>query len=153
MAVTPDARMSRLVSGLVRELGREHPLQVVVTGTSMTPFLRSGDVVTVAPVAFAAVRLGDVVAVEEHGRLCVHRVVCRSAEHLVTRGDAAARRDPPAPAEALRGRVVRAAREGREVRLGLGPERWLLALASDSGVLGLVLSLYERLRRPAHGTP
>lgn len=84
----------------------------------MHPALRDGDVVTVAPPGPGPVALGAVVAAEspEAGGLVVHRVVGRSAEGLLLRGDNAERPDGTVPGSAVIGVVVRVERGGRVVR-------------------------------------
>jgi phage repressor protein C with HTH and peptisase S24 domain len=133
-----------LLSKLLKE-GR--PVQVEVTGSSMTPFIRSHDLVTLRPRAQRRLGLGEVVAVRQAGRrLIVHRVVGQSAGRLVTRGDGASAADGPANDAEVIAVVGRVERRGRRVRLGLGPERWLLGLLSRFGLLSPLLRLYGRLR-------
>lgn len=83
----------------------------------MHPALRSGDVVTVAPTGDAVVALGAVVAAEAPGGggLVVHRVVGRSADGLLLRGDNAERADGAVAENAVIGVVVRVERNGRVV--------------------------------------
>jgi hypothetical protein len=140
--------VERLLSDLLRE-GR--PVQVEVTGSSMTPFIRSHDLATLRPRGHERPGIGEVVAVLQPGqRLIVHRVVGRAAGKLVTRGDAASQVDAPAEDPDVIALVGRVERRGRRVRLGLGPERWLLGLSSRCGLLQTLLRLYGRLRaRPA----
>lgn len=86
-------------------------------GTSMSPFIRDGDVIEVVPIK-ARPRLGEVVMVEDsRGRLLVHRVVAMDEGGVVTRGDAAAAPDDPAPFEAVVGRVLRVTGRGYNFHL------------------------------------
>ncbi len=102
----------------------------------MSPFLRSGDVVVLAPLGGRPVGLGDVVALRRGERwLLVHRVVGRRGPRLLTRGDAVGRLDEPAALEDVVGRAVAVQRRGRRRRLGLGPERFLIAWLSRRGAL------------------
>lgn len=120
---------------VVRELlAAGETVELTIEGGSMAPFLRPGDVVTLALARPEALRPGDVVAFRAGPRLVVHRLLAIEAESLLLRGDAgpAADRIPP---DALAGRVVRASRGGRRLRLGLGPERRLLAWLSRWGWL------------------
>ncbi len=86
----------------------------------MHPALRSGDVVTIAPVLGAPVPLGAVVAAESPGGggLVVHRVVGRTEAGLLLRGDNAERADGTVPESSVFGVVVRVQRNGRLVRPG-----------------------------------
>src|SRR5262249_56877074 len=80
-------------------------------------------------------RTGDVLACAIDGRLVIHRVVRRRGGRMELRGDVAAASDPPVPIEAVLGAVTRVERGRRRVRLGLGPERVLLAWFSRVGLL------------------
>ena len=126
-------------------LARGTEVRMRVTGSSMTPFIRSGDVVTLVPSPSEGVSLGDVIAFSPHpGRLILHRVVAGTARAPLTRGDAAPCVDEPG---ALLGVVSRVERAGRVVRLGLGPERRVLALAQRWGLLWPLRALAGAARR------
>jgi hypothetical protein len=105
-------------------------------GLSMQPFIRDGDVITVAPLTRRS-RRGDVLAVCDpvSERLVVHRVVAVAGEVYVTRGDNTDREDGPAHLADVVGRVVAVERAGRRVRLGHGPEGALIAAAQRHGWL------------------
>lgn len=123
---------------LAREvLGRGQPFRFSAPGTSMSPFIRDGDVITLVPPRVAPVRAGDVVAfaTAETGRLVVHRVLSCSGDGCLIRGDNAPADDGVVPHAAIVGAVTRVERAGRTVRLGLGPERFLISLLSRWGVL------------------
>ncbi len=131
----------------MRERGAS--LRTPVHGWSMTPFIRDGDVVTIAPIGPAGPRLGDVLAVElaQGSLLVIHRVVRRVDRGWLLRGDNAMAPDGVVPPEQVLGRVVRVQRLGREVRLGLGRERAVIAALSRAGALTRLVALARRLRR------
>lgn len=82
--------------------------------------------------------MGDIVAFISpcNDRLVVHRVVgCGEKEWLV-RGDNAPEPDGWIPSARMLGRVTRVERDGRDVRLGLGVERIVVAFMSRRGWLG-----------------
>lgn len=56
---------------------------MVVSGTSMWPELRSGDVLALRSVAFEA---GDIIAVQKQGFSLTHRVI-QTKPYLLTKGD------------------------------------------------------------------
>ena len=60
--------------------------------------------------------VGDLVLFTRHGRLFAHRVVRRTDECLVTRGDGMAKTDPPVTGPELVGRVSQIDRRGRRFR-------------------------------------
>jgi hypothetical protein len=90
------------------------PFWQPVRGGSMRPTLREGDEVLLAP----AVELspGDVVVVRLPGRsgTVLHRVVSLADAGVVTRGDACAHLDPPAPRTAVLFRALARRRDGGE---------------------------------------
>jgi hypothetical protein len=132
------------VGALLRELlADEISVRLEVTGGSMSPFIRSRDLVTVLPPA-ARLRFGEVVAVKlahagDDSRMVVHRVVRRGKDHCITRGDAALKNDLPVALDDIVGRVREVERLGKPVRFGLGPERVLIAMLSRSGLLKQLL--------------
>ncbi len=99
----------------------------------MAPFIRDGDVITISPLQHTLPGLGDVVAFVRHpvGNLVVHRVVARHAKTWFIQGDNEPEcADGIIPVEDLLGRVTRIERDGRDMWLGLGPERFLIAWLS-----------------------
>ena len=125
------------------------PFRFRATGTSMSPFIKDGDVVTVSPCPGRDVQLGDVVAIgpPPNGRLIVHRVVGRKGDHLFIQGDNRAEGDGLIPRVNIYGRVTRIERKGKAVTLGLGIERFLIAFLVRRGwLLPLMIPLWRTLR-------
>ena len=94
-------------------------------GSSMTPFIRDGDLLTIAPVDAADLQIGDVALYRtRRDRVVAHRVVGRAMEGgeplLETRGDARLDSDSPVPADDVLGRAVRLRRGDRAFRLDRG---------------------------------
>ena len=110
-------------------------------GHSMAPFIKDGDVVSLSPLFATLPAPGDVVAFlhPETNGLCLHRVLSVHQDACFLQGDNLPD-DPDGmiPREAILGRVTRVERDGRRVRLGLGPERRLIALLSRYGLLTMV---------------
>ncbi len=134
----------RLAVDLLRGGGT---VRLPVTGHSMTPCIRRGDVVTVAPLRGRDPRVGEVLAVAPEGRLCLHRLVGCGPEGALVRGDLATCSDPFIPPDAVLGVVVAVERSGRPVRAAGRPELWGLALLSRLGLVRAAARLRERLRR------
>ncbi len=106
-------------------------------GTSMMPLIRDGDVLSVSPLRRSP-GLGDVVAFVQGTpeRLAVHRVVALQGASCLIQGDNAdGCPDGVVCYDQILGRVTCVERAGRRVRLGLGPERVLVALLSRRGML------------------
>jgi signal peptidase len=85
-------------------------MPTVVSGVSMRPLLQAGDLVLTVDVEPEEVVVGDIVRFREGPSYVLHRVVEIHAQGeilFITRGDANNVADPPLPASALEGRVVR----------------------------------------------
>jgi signal peptidase I len=138
----------RLSSEAVRELleavldhGKQFRFRA--GGMSMFPFIRSGDVVTIAPLDREKPYLGDIVAFlhPSNRSLTLHRVIGVESQSYDIRGDNAMGSDGNIPVENILGRVVRVERNDRRVRLGTGPGGRVLAILSRRGILGKVISM------------
>jgi phage repressor protein C with HTH and peptisase S24 domain len=116
-------------------------------GWSMAPFIHDGDVICVSPLQEKPPGVGEVVAYIQPAceKLVVHRLVRRRGNDWLILGDntpeATGERVPDAN---LIGRVTRIERGGKKVRLGLGPERYLIALFSRTGT---ILPVLTRMRQ------
>ena len=119
-----------------------------VKGQSMAPFVRDGDIVTVAPVGKRPLRIGDVVAFTspQAGMFLVHRVVGKHGDKLLVKGDNCAGPDGRVAVSAVLGRVTTVERDGRRLRFGIGPERSLISRLSRRGVIVPLLSLLRNMR-------
>jgi SOS-response transcriptional repressor LexA len=142
--------MPALVELLRAVLERGEPFRFEAPGFSMSPFIQDGDLITVAPLSGASPGRGDVVAFLRpgSGKLIVHRVVGKRGNAFLIRGDNAEESDDLVPAENVLGRVTKVERNGRRVRLGLGPERYLIAFLTRRGLLRPLLLWVWPLVRP-----
>lgn len=106
-------------------------------GFSMQPFIQDMDVITIYPCGSGRPSAGDVIAFchPETQKLMLHRVIAKLPDGCVTRGDSACEADGPIPFENILGMVKLVERDSRRVRMGLGPERHLIALLSRHGLL------------------
>ncbi len=93
--------------GLARQqlaLGRA--LTLPVSGSSMWPAVRSGQVVTVVPCG-ADLRVGDVVLLAGHDVVVLHRITRLTASAVLTKGDACPDADGWVPRAEVLGRLER----------------------------------------------
>ena len=126
-------------------LGRGRTWRFRALGKSMTPFIRDGDDITLAPVsAEKDIGLGDVVAyihrTPDGRQLVVHRVVGRRDSTYLIKADYALGHDPSSVRSGdIIGRVVRIERGEKRIEFGLGPERFVIAVLSRAGLLLPVL--------------
>jgi hypothetical protein len=132
-------------------LSRGVPFRFRAGGSSMAPFIRDGDVISVSPFRGGSPGVGEVVAFlqPEIEKLIVHRVVGRREAGCLIRGDNAegTAADLVSPRNIL-GRVTRVERGGHNVRIGLGPERLAIAVLSRAGLLLPMYLGASRLIRP-----
>ena len=77
-------------------------------GLSMLPTIQDGDLLHVAPVSASELRRGEIVLVEDDGKLRAHRLISKNmrSNQFVTQGDASLEPDAPVLAHQILGRVV-----------------------------------------------
>ncbi len=120
-------------------LSRGGELKFQASGSSMSPFIKGSDWVTISPFRRSFPRLGDVVACihPEKKKLIIHRVVGRRNGCYLIKGDRTAPIDCRARKEDIIGRVKSVERNHRKIAVGLGPERVVIAFFSRLGLIGL----------------
>jgi len=118
------------------------------SGYSMSPFIRHNDVITIRPIKQADLRKGAVAAYirPEDGHLAVHRIVGWSQAGFTLKGDHEPIVDNPVAASGILGVVDRVERNGRRIRLGLGPEKGLIAVLSTWGLIAWVYWALSRIK-------
>lgn len=116
-------------------------LRLRIRGTSMTPALRSGDMVSVHRANLADVLPGEVVVFIRKGHLVAHRVVRRAVSDngvvVVTRGDSCRHDDLPVSQDDFLGVVGRDAHVGQQHWL-----KWALAVFRGLARFGAVAPQY-----------
>jgi signal peptidase len=145
-------------------------LRVKVTGHSMSPFIRGGEVVVIKNLPFEEMRTGDIVLFKNRrGDLVLHRLVRkRGLERdgtIQTRGDSMPMLDEPVRDADVLGRVVSVERGGRDGKVFLlDMESWvwrginlfvaLASLVESSVYYSLLRSLrLVRFFRPSLKSP
>jgi signal peptidase I len=113
------------------------PFRFRAKGVSMSPFIKDGDVITVSPLFGALPRRGDVVAYThpQTQRLVVHRIVAKKGDYFIVKGDNTSNTDDLILKANILGHVTRVKRNGKKIIIGLGPERFLIALLTRRGLL------------------
>jgi signal peptidase I len=149
---SPEAHALRceLAADALRASGR---LRLQVTGWSMLPAVRPGDVVIVERAGRGEVSRGDIVLLLRNRRLVLHRVVDSSREaDLVTRGDAMPAVDGPVPSQECLGKAVLIFRDGQDIRLRpnlTAAERVIAALVRRSTLAARIFIRFHQRFRPA----
>jgi signal peptidase I len=132
-------------------LARGLPFRFEARGTSMSPFIRDGDIVTIRPIGRIPPKKGDVVAFAEPltDKLYVHRIIKETRAGFAIKGDNLPRSDGLIPEANLLGVVAKVERRGREISLAIGPGRSLIADMSRIGVLSVtarrVVRAFQRI--------
>jgi signal peptidase I len=108
------------LAGLIRDLhAAGASARLRVSGGSMSPTIRDGDVVLIDPVTPAELRRGLIVAASIDGRLTIHRVIAvrrKGGEIRVRlRGDNRVEADPWVGTAELVGKIDRLERDGRSL--------------------------------------
>lgn len=128
-----DARKARFpaengaaaIAGALNLKGRAF---LEISGQSMLPWFRLGDIVFVRKTHVSQISRGNVVVFKNNGHLVMHRVIDRissqngnaSSARFITKGDARVLPDAPIGAEEICGRVEFLYRNGNEIRLVSG---------------------------------
>lgn len=122
-------------------LSRNLPVELRMSGSSMSPAIEDGDIITVEPVKDEPIRQGDIVLY--HSRFdtaVIHRIIridrSSSEKSILTRGDSATQSDLPVPIHRVLGRVKLVERAGERIKM-IRPKR---------GVMGVVFGWLERLK-------
>ncbi|TKJ44842.1 signal peptidase I [Candidatus Aerophobetes bacterium Ae_b3b] len=130
-------------------LGRGRALRFKAKGGSMSPFIRNGDVVEVVSVN-GKINLGDIILYRSsYGNPVVHRVIRRSKESVITKGDSLPSSDQPVLSRQVLGRVVTIQKNGWRIRLGTPTGRLLnVLLATISPFSFLIYPSLRLLKKP-----
>jgi signal peptidase I len=130
-------------------LEKEASFRFRAKGFSMSPFVKDGDIITIAPRQKSPVRRGDIVAFVHPltGKPIVHRVIKKEGAFLRIRGDRLQAEDGLIPESNILGIITEIERAGRRIYLGLGFERYLIALLSERALLSGLMFKLANLRR------
>ncbi len=117
----------------------------------MVPSLWPGDLVTVEGRPTADLRLGEIVLVERHARVYLHRMVGLAASgnglSVLTQGDALSVPDPAASDAEVLGILTAIERGGSLMRISRARSLWNRSLATTLGSSANLLNCTLRLRR------
>lgn len=122
-----------------------------VSGFSMSCFIKDGDIVTISPLSVSQVGFGKSVAFirPDIKKLVIHRIIGQNNGCFITKGDNSIEIDGLIPKENILGCVTKIERGGRAVRLGLGPERLVVAFLSKNGILPFMYRCWRLIPFPA----
>jgi signal peptidase I len=110
-----------MLTNVIEELLRSgRTIRFRAPGHSMSPLIRSNDLLLVQPIDSGGVRRGDILLYRSADQLTAHRLVDvhpdsgAAAPRLVLKGDARRTPDPPVAPDQILGRVVAVERNDRE---------------------------------------
>lgn len=128
-------------------LGRKMLLRFRAGGFSMLPFIREGDIITLAPVQNESVGLGDIAAAfhASEKKVFVHRIVKKNGGFYLLKGDNCPEHDGFVAGKNILGKVVKIERGGDRVMFGLGPERYAIAWLSRNKACFTLLFIGRKL--------
>ncbi|HUS63502.1 MAG TPA: S24/S26 family peptidase [Kofleriaceae bacterium] len=104
--IAPLPRASHSTRWLAARLRAGLGAELELRGFSMTPGLRDGDHLQVAPLGERLPSPGEILVARLGTRLVTHRLVAVAGGRATLRGDACRRDDPPIETSSLLGRVV-----------------------------------------------
>jgi signal peptidase I len=141
----PNAMFVELLKAV---LGRGAHFRFQANGSSMLPFIRDGDLITISPTPIR-LHLGDVVAFvhQDNNRLTVHRVIQLNRYGYQIQGDNVSGSDGYVSHAHILGRITHVDRHGQHIRLGFGPERVVIAFLSKRR---WIAPLFVSMRRFFH---
>jgi hypothetical protein len=137
------------LASLMRDvLAKSAAFRFKARGFSMSPVVKDGDIITVAPRSAHKLCVGDIAAFSDlpDERLVVHRIIADFGESWLTKGDNLSNRDGLIHKSRILGLITRIERNGSNHRFGLGPEGRLLALLSRYRILPWLLAQIRKLR-------
>ncbi len=132
----------------VHEKGAEFRFKA--QGFSMTPFIRNGDAITIAPLISWAPGVGMITAFTHpcHQRMVVHRIIARHGDHYLFKGDNAFAPDGWVSRGQIFGFVRKVERKGRPVWFAGGgfPGHMIALVSRWTPVLPALLVVWKYLR-------
>jgi len=126
-------------------LGRNIPVRMTAWGSSMQPFIRDGDVITINPLGTKNPEPGDVVAfvIPQVSKLIVHRIVKKETGSFLMRGDNNSQFDGWIENADILGVITTIQRGKRIWNCGSGWKKKVIAWLSRHNVLSLSKGLFE----------
>ncbi len=91
-------------------------VKIKLTGTSMYPYLKKGDIGYYKFVAPEFLKPGDIIAFEQDGCFITHRII-RNSNLIITRGDACLNFDKPVDKSHIIGKLLQIERNGKMISI------------------------------------
>lgn len=123
-------------------------LRLKVTGRSMAPFIKSGEIVILHKVETDSLRCGDIIYfTDATGKAVMHRIISKEIKktgkaYFATKGDALLQHDAPIPED----QILAKAKYVEKVLPFIGP----IQIDIDSGLSNSLNSAYGLYRKARH---
>ena len=116
-----------------------------VKGRSMSPFIRDGDIAVISPFRDYSASFGRVAAFvrPRSEKLVIHRIIGKNKKYFFLKGDGLFGVDGLIPETSILGVITAIERNGKQVTLGLGPERVIIGLLSRLKVLSFFFLIWK----------
>ena len=122
-------------------LSKSVPIEIKMSGSTMSPVIEDGDLITIEPIQENSLRPGDIILYNSlRDTAVIHRVVRLekgdSADRsVITRGDAASQNDLAVPFHRVLGRVKLIERAGEQIAVARSANRFCATIRSWFGFL------------------
>lgn len=140
------------LAGLIRDtLSKGADFRFKVAGSSMSPFIKDKDIVTISSLSRVRPDIGRIAAfINPHTKkLAIHRIVDISGGRYLIKGDNVSRIDGFMCGDNILGCVTKIERNTRRAFLGLGSERLAIAFLSRTRLLSLLFRIWRSIPFPA----
>jgi signal peptidase I len=130
-------------------LNKGMPFRFKASGSSMSPFIKDGDVLTVYPKRRSHIGKGAVVAYHHKtlNKIIIHRIVAKINDYYAVKGDNTTGYTDLVYETDILGHVSEVERNGKKAHIGLGPERFLISFLAR---FDLFIPLKSRLGKILH---
>ena len=142
-AQPPEGPPRLIPPDLVKDALRTHGMfRMVALGASMAPAILHGEELVFEPVVLDRVRTGDVLLAyyRSQPRFCIHRVVGRAGDAVLTKGDSLDVLDEPVRSPELLGRLRRLQRGSRVVDVARPHQRAVAVVLARVSLLSVVVA-------------
>lgn len=107
-------------------------IRMQAKGGSMYPFIKSGDWIKLEPLSKCpSIKKGEVILFSKEGNLYAHRVVKKRGDFVLAKGDFSFGSEGNIPVKDVLARVVSVQRNGRDILLNFGLNRFLGIFIAD----------------------
>lgn len=118
-----------------------------IQGSSMLPWIKDADTITIYPLA-TPIKVGEIVVFYDkaNSRFIAHRVIQLTKKRITTKGDNCLSPDPALSIDKIAGRVTSIQRGIEQIHFGLGSEAFFIAILSRANILQWIYRVIKKLK-------